>query len=31
VQAIADKTQKVGLAQLQAVGVKMPSVVGQRA
>jgi hypothetical protein len=30
-QGIADKTQKVGLVQLQAVGAKMPSVVGQRA
>jgi hypothetical protein len=28
-QGIADKTQKVGLVQLQAVGAKMPSVVGQ--
>jgi hypothetical protein len=30
-QGIADKTQKVGLVQLQVVGAKMPSVVGQRA
>ena len=30
-QGIADKTQKVGLVQLQAVGAKMPSVVGQLA
>jgi hypothetical protein len=29
-QGIADKTQKVGLVQLQVVGAKMPSVVGQR-
>jgi hypothetical protein len=30
-RGIADKTQKVGIAQFQAVGAKMPSVVGQRA
>jgi hypothetical protein len=30
-QGIADKTRKVGLVQLQVVGAKMPSVVGQRA
>jgi hypothetical protein len=30
-QGIADKTQKVTLIQLQVVGAKMPSVVGQRA
>lgn len=30
-QGIADKTQKLGLVQLQVVGAKMPSVVGQRA
>jgi hypothetical protein len=30
-QGIADKAQKVGLVQLQVVGAKMPSVVGQRA
>ena len=30
-QGIADKTQKVGLVQLQVAGAKMPSVVGQRA
>ncbi len=30
-QGIADKTQKVGLVQLQVVGAKMPSVVDQRA
>jgi len=30
-QGIADKTQKAGLVQLQVVGAKMPSVVGQRA
>ena len=30
-QGIADKTQRVGIIQLQAVGAKMPSVVGQRA
>jgi hypothetical protein len=30
-QGIADKTQKVGLVQLQVVGAKMPSVVGQHA
>jgi putative transposase len=29
-QGIADKTQKVGLVQLQVVGAKIPSVVGQR-
>jgi hypothetical protein len=28
---IASKTLKVGLVQLQAVGAKMPSVVGQHA
>ena len=30
-QGFADKTQKVSLVQLQVVGAKMPSVVGQRA
>ncbi len=29
-QAIADKTQKVGLQQLQYVGARMPSVIGRR-
>ena len=30
-QAIADKSQKVGLQQLQFVGAHMPSVIGRRA
>jgi len=29
-QALADKSQKVGLSQLQHVGAKMPSVIGRR-
>jgi hypothetical protein len=29
-QAIADKSQKVGLQQLQYVGARMPSVIGRR-